>query len=95
MLNSYCPVAIVKVGKDGSFIGMDGRVTAIAPVEATRIDTTGAGDIYASGFLFGYINGYDSQRSGNLASYLSARLIEYVGAKLPDDEWSKTKKEEL
>ena len=95
VLNSYCPVAIVKVGKDGSFIGMDGRVTAIAPVEATRIDTTGAGDIYASGFLFGYINGYDSQRSGNLASYLSARLIEYVGAKLPDDEWSKTKKEEL
>ena len=74
---------------------MDGRVTAIAPVEATRIDTTGAGDIYASGFLYGYINGYDPQRSGNLASYLSARLIEYVGAKLPDDEWSKTKKEEL
>ena len=95
VLNSYCPVAIVKVGKDGSFIGMDGRVTAIAPVEATRIDTTGAGDIYASGFLYGYINRYDPQRSGNLASYLSARLIEYVGAKLPDDEWSKTKKEEL
>jgi sugar/nucleoside kinase (ribokinase family) len=88
-------VAIVKVGKDGSFIEMDGKITAIAPVDAKRVDTTGAGDIYASGFLFGYTNGYDSLQSGNLASYLSARLIEYVGAKLPDDEWMKIKKEEL
>lgn len=95
VLAGDCPVAIVKVGKDGSFIEMDGKVTAIAPVDAKRVDTTGAGDIYASGFLFGYTNGYDSLRSGNLASYLSARLIEYVGAKLPDDEWMKIKKEEL
>jgi sugar/nucleoside kinase (ribokinase family) len=94
-LAGYCPVAIVKVGKDGSYIEMDGKVTAIEPVDAKRIDTTGAGDIYASGFLFGYINGYDPLRSGNLASYLSARLIEYVGAKLPGDEWMKIKKEEL
>ena len=95
VLAGDCPVAIVKVGKDGSFIEMDGKITAIAPVDAKRVDTTGAGDIYASGFLFGYTNGYDSLQSGNLASYLSARLIEYVGAKLPDDEWMKIKKEEL
>ena len=95
VLAGYCPVAIVKVGKDGSFIEMDGKVTAIEPVDAKRVDTTGAGDIYASGFLFGYLNGYNPQRSGNLASYLSARLIEYVGAKLPDEEWMEIKKEEL
>ncbi len=94
-LSEDCPVAIVKVGKDGSYIKMDGEVTAIAPVDATRIDTTGAGDIYASGFLYGLVNGYGALRSGNLASYLSARLIEYVGAKLPDEEWQKLKKEEL
>jgi sugar/nucleoside kinase (ribokinase family) len=94
-LSEDCPVAIVKVGKDGSYIKMDGEVTAIAPVDATRIDTTGAGDIYAAGFLYGLVNGYSAQKSGNLASYLSARLIEYVGAKLPDEEWQKLKKEEL
>ena len=95
VLAEYRPVAIVKVGKDGSFIEMDGKVTAIAPVDAKRVDTTGAGDIYASGFLYGYMNGYDSLRSGNLASYLAARLIGYVGAKMPDEEWMKIKKEEL
>jgi sugar/nucleoside kinase (ribokinase family) len=94
-LSEDCPVAIVKVGKEGSYIKMDGEVTAIAPVDATRIDTTGAGDIYASGFLYGLINNYVALKSGNLASYLSARLIEYVGAKLPDEEWQKLKKEEL
>ena len=95
VLSEYCPVAIVKVGKDGSYIKMDGEVTAIAPVDAKRLDTTGAGDIYASGFLYGLINNYGALKSGNLASYLSARLIEYVGAKLPDEEWAIIKKEEL
>ena len=95
VLAEYCPVAIVKVGKDGSFIKMDGQVTAVAPVDAKPVDTTGAGDIYASGFLYGYVNGHDSLKSGNLASYLSARLIGYVGAKLPDEEWMEIKKEEL
>jgi sugar/nucleoside kinase (ribokinase family) len=94
-LSDDCAIAIVKVGKDGSYIKMDGEVTAIAPVDAHRVDTTGAGDIYASGFLYGYVNGYNALKAGNLASYLSARLIEYVGAKLPDDEWAKVKKEEL
>ena len=93
-LSEECSIAIVKIGKEGSFIKMNGEVTAIEPVDAQRIDTTGAGDIYASGFLYGYINGYSAQKAGNLASYLSSRMIEYVGAKLPDEEWVKIKKEE-
>jgi sugar/nucleoside kinase (ribokinase family) len=93
-LSEECSIAIVKVGKDGSYIKMNGEVTAIAPVDAKRIDTTGAGDIYASGFLHGYVNGYSALEAGNLASYLSSRMIEYVGAKLPDEEWAKIKKEE-
>ena len=91
-LSDDCSIAIVKVGKDGSYIKMNGEVTAIAPVEAHRVDTTGAGDIYASGFLYGLVNDYGALKSGNLASYLSARLIEYVGAKLPDEEWVEVEK---
>ena len=94
-LSEDCSIAIVKVGKDGSYIKMNGEVTAIAPVDAQRIDTTGAGDIYASGFLYGLVNDYSALKAGNLASYLSSRLIEYVGAKLPDEEWEAIKKEEL
>ncbi len=92
VLAESCPVAIVKVGKDGSYIKMNGEVTGIEPVEAKRVDTTGAGDIYASGFLHGLVNGYNALKSGNLASYLSARLIEHVGAKLPDEVWAEIEK---
>lgn len=87
-LSKYCNIAIVKIGKDGSLIQADGQIVKIAPVEAKRVDTTGAGDIYASGFLYGLSNGYSTQQSGDLASFLSAKLIEYIGAKLPDSVWT-------
>lgn len=89
-LSNYCPIAIVKVGKDGSYIKMNGEVTRIEPVDAVRRDTTGAGDIYASGFLYGLMNGFSAQKAGDLASFLSARMIEYIGAKLPDEVWEET-----
>ena len=96
VLSDYCPAAIVKVGKDGSYIQIDGNVTAVSPVVVDHpVDTTGAGDIYASGFLYGLVNDYDAQKSGNLASFLAAKLIGYVGAKMPDEEWESIKKEEL
>lgn len=91
-LSEYCPIAIVKIGKDGSLIKMNGEITTIAPVDAVRRDTTGAGDIYASGFLYGLLNGYTAQRSGDLASFLSAKMIEYIGAKLPEEVWDEVQK---
>lgn len=87
VLSEYCPIAIVKIGKDGSLIKMNGEITTIEPVDAVRRDTTGAGDIYASGFLYGLLNGYSAQKAGDLASFLSAKMIEYIGAKLPDEIW--------
>jgi len=87
VLADYCDIAIVKIGKDGSLIKMNGEITTIAPVDAVRRDTTGAGDLYASGFLFGLLNDYPAQKAGELASYVSARMIEHIGAKLPDEVW--------
>lgn len=91
VLSNYCPIAIVKIGKDGSLIKMNGEITTIAPVDAVRRDTTGAGDIYASGFLYGLLNDYPAQKAGDLASFLSARMIEVIGAKLPDEIWLEVK----
>lgn len=95
VLSEYCSVAIVKVGKDGSYIKMNGEITKIEPVDAVRRDTTGAGDIYASGFLYGLLNGYTPLKAGNLASFLSARMIEVIGAKLPDEVWNQVKNMEF
>lgn len=87
ILSDYCKIAVVKVGKEGSYVKMNNEITTIAPVDAVRKDTTGAGDLYASGFLFGLINNYSAQKAGDLASYISAKMIEHIGAKLPDEVW--------
>ncbi len=88
VLSEYCPVSIVKVGKEGSFIKMDGKITRIGVIPVKAVDSTGAGDIYASGILYGLTNDYTPEQAGELAAFLSGRLIEHVGAKLPDEIWN-------
>lgn len=55
------------------------------------IDTTGAGDYYAAGFLYGYINGFDLETSANIGALLSGYIIQVVGTALPIETWDKIK----
>lgn len=89
ILSQYCETAVVKLGHRGSLAKINGKVSVIPAVKANCIDTNGAGDIYASGFLYGLMNGYSAEKAGALASRLSAELVETVGAKLSDKQWSK------
>lgn len=89
ILAEYCEISVVKLGKHGSMIKVNGETTMIEPYEAKRIDTNGAGDIYASGFLYGLVKGYDIARCGYIATRLSAAIIETIGAKLTDHQWEK------
>ena len=66
---------------------MGGKTTVIPPQDAKRIDTNGAGDIYAAGFMYGLMKGYDTERCGFIATRLSSAIIETVGAKLTDAQW--------
>ena len=45
------------------------------------IDTTGAGDLYAAGFLFGITHGYDLAQAGRIAGICAAEIIGHVGAR--------------
>ena len=93
ILSEYCPTAIVKLGARGSIVKKDGIVTTIQAINAHCIDTNGAGDIYASGFLYGLMNGLPVEKCGYIASRLAAELVETVGAKLSDVQWEKVKEE--
>jgi len=85
-----CEIAAVKVGKRGSFIKKDQKVYEIAPVgnEAAK-DTTGAGDLWASGFLYGVINGLSMEKAGALGSVCGYEVCRVFGAHIPDDRWNK------
>jgi sugar/nucleoside kinase (ribokinase family) len=77
-----CPMAALTRSEKGSLIvrGNESIEVKAAPV-ARVIDVTGAGDLYASGFLFGFTKGLDLHRSAQLGSLAAAEVISHTGAR--------------
>ena len=92
-MGKLCETAIVKNGKKGSFVSHRRRIYEI-PVQgpATPVDTTGAGDTYAAGFLYGMCLGLDIERCGNMASALAGQIIKQVGAQFSEERIPDLKK---
>jgi sugar/nucleoside kinase (ribokinase family) len=86
-LASYCKVAVVKTGASGSLIKMEQESYMVRAIEAESIDTTGAGDLYAAGFLHGYLNGMLPEQCGRIGSLLGGKVIETIGTKMSNDTW--------
>jgi sugar/nucleoside kinase (ribokinase family) len=80
---------VLKVGKRGSYVYVNGKTTEIEPYgDGTAIDTTGAGDLWASGFLFGLINGKPIEECGRIASICGFEVCQVEGAHIPADKWA-------
>lgn len=69
-------------GSEGSLIHYNGTTHAIAPYDTVALDTTGAGDMYAAGFLYGITHNHSVDFSGHLASYAASRIVAQFGARL-------------
>ena len=82
ILSTYCPISVVKLGAEGSLVHFNGETTMIPAVKAHCKDSTGAGDIFAAGFLYGHINNYPVTEMGALASKLGAKCVETIGARI-------------
>jgi len=94
-ISNSCEIAVVKVGKNGSLVKKDGEVYTININPVKSIDTTGAGDLYASGFLYGYIKDMSMTDCGFMGSLLSSKVIQVIGAKISDDDWKSIHNEKL
>lgn len=78
-------LAAVKVGKDGAWIGRGSELHRIEPVAvADVVDTNGAGDAWAAGFLYGHLRGWPLPACGGLASLLGAETVMHMGPIIPD-----------
>ncbi len=84
-----CSIAVVKLGAHGSLIKSGDRVIRIDAISAKSIDTTGAGDIYAAGFLYALTENLDLEVAGKIGSLLAGNVVEIIGAKIPDETWKK------
>jgi len=75
-------IGIVKLGAKGSIIRSGKATHRIAAFNSSVVDTTGAGDMYASGFLYCLSNGYGLDVCGTLGSYFASKVIGKIGARL-------------
>lgn len=86
-ISRMCKIAIVKTGSNGSMIKRGKEIFRIGIVPAEVIDTTGAGDLYASGFLYGLSNDFPLQRCGEKGALLASGVIEVIGSKMSQATW--------
>ncbi|MDM8003745.1 MAG: adenosine kinase [Bacteroidota bacterium] len=87
-----CEIAVVKTGPDGSWIKRRDEVIRVEALKVNAIDTTGAGDLYAAGFLYGFSNGFSLDKCGLFGSILAGKVIEVIGARMPEEKWAEARK---
>jgi len=104
-LKEICLVAVVLMGKEGCWVGDRSKngcaeengngkrkdVFQCPAYPVTPIDTTGAGDLFASGFLHGFFNGEPLKECARYGALLGAAVVQVQGTKIPTDIWAQLK----
>ena len=84
-LRGRCEVVAVTRSEKGSVVATDGEVHAIEAEKVKVVDTTGAGDAYAAGFLYGYTQGKSLRDCGRLGGLIASEAISHYGARAETD----------
>lgn len=91
-LSKRAEIAVLKLGERGSYICRKGKRVRVKPKgNGVAVDTTGAGDLWAAGFLFGFVNGYPLEKCGELGSACGYEVCQVVGANIPEEGWQRIK----
>lgn len=88
-LAALCPVAVVKVGERGAMVARGEERVTVPARSVVPIDTTGAGDYFAAGFLYGLANDYTLRASAEIGTLLASEVIQTVGTTLDEAVWQK------
>lgn len=87
-IGAMCELAVVKIGMKGALIKRgDEELQVGIMAAAKRVDTTGAGDFYAAGFLSALCEGLDLRQCGTLGAITAGKVIEVVGTTFGEDAW--------
>jgi sugar/nucleoside kinase (ribokinase family) len=91
-LSENVEMAVLKIGSRGSVVAFGGSHVQIEPLACpAAVDTTGAGDLWAAGFLHGLVSGFSIEKSGELASACGAEVCQVVGANIPEEGWHRVR----
>lgn len=86
-------VVVVKMGAEGSFCVTREDMVRIGVRPSHPIDTTGAGDLYAAGFIYGHMMNLSLEVCGKMGAILAGKVIEIIGAKMEESLWENLRRE--
>lgn len=92
-ISTHCKIAVVKVGKDGSWVRSGDEEYKIPAWPAEPVDATGAGDTYAAGFLYAHSLGMPLKVCGEIGSIIAAKVVEVIGTKIDVNRWKEADKQ--
>lgn len=81
-------IAIVKTGGMGSWIQRGDEKVFVSAHKVNCLDSTGAGDLYAAGFLYGLMHGKSLEVCGKTGTLLAANVIQVIGPKIKEEDWA-------
>lgn len=88
-ISQMCELAVVKIGTRGALIKRGEELVHVGIMAAAkRVDTTGAGDFYAAGFMAGLCEGLTLRQCGTMGAIAAGKVIEIVGTTLSEEAWS-------
>lgn len=90
-LLQFCPHVIVCNGADGGWAGNVDGVINYPAVTVKAIDTTGAGDFFTSGFLFGYLQRAPLAACAEIGAKVASEVVKVFGTDLPHETWQEIK----
>ena len=85
-LGEFCETVVVMMGKRGGWVRHVDKKIRYPAVVVTPIDTTGAGDVFTSGFLHGYLCDFDLKEAARLGAMAASMVVQEIGAYVPREK---------
>lgn len=92
-LKDISEIAIVKQSEKGSWVGHSTSLIHQPAFEVQVVDTTGAGDLFASGFLAAYLKGRSLEDCASFGNLIGAAAVQVSGTEIPQEQWDLFKKQ--
>lgn len=86
-LASQVDIAVVKIGEHGAMAVQGKEKVLIPAIEANCLDTTGAGDLFAAGFIYGMSTGKSLADCTRYGTITAGKVIEVIGPKMTSSTW--------
>jgi ribokinase len=81
LISMGCKIVAVKMGAEGCYVTNGKEEVTVKPFTVEVVDTTGAGDAFNAGFIYGFLKGYSLGKCGRIGNFVASRNIQKVGAR--------------